>query len=564
MTFLETHYLPTDRFHSLAAGLDLPLMVDGSALFADISGFTPVTERLRMILGARRGAEELAAHLNRVYEVLIAQVDRYGGSIIGFAGDAITCWFGTETAAVQATVCGFALLDAMRGVEQITLPDGSLFRLGLKAVVTSGTTRRFVVGDPGIQLIDALAGATVARVAVGEALAERGELLADVATLERLGNAGVVRDWRGGGTDRFAVLEPFEQSPDLAAVRFDSSLPIQRETLFPWMLPALVHHIRTGMGEFPIELRPVTALFLRFSGINYDDDTNAAEKLNQLARQVQAIVHGYEGSVLQLTIGDKGSYLYAAFGAPFAHEDDAVRALNAAIGIREVVGRLGYLDPAQIGISRGIMRTGAYGSSTRRTYGVLGDEVNLAARLMSQTEPGTILLSESLLGVNLDGFALESLTPIEVKGKANPIRVFRLTGLRERSFEARFYTSPMVGRGDELTKLHAAVRPVFEGRHSGVTLVYGEPGMGKSRLAFELQQRLQQDGASVTWLTGQADALNRAPFSAFAYFLRHYFGQQRDRNRDNNINMAAFEIAFDDLLAFADETTRADLVLYRS
>src|SRR4051794_8478753 len=92
MDLLST-YLPADRLHALAGGTTLPSRARGTVLFADISGFTPLTEALVRTLGPRRGAEELAHQLNDIYDALIAEVDRYGGSVIGFAGDAMTCWF---------------------------------------------------------------------------------------------------------------------------------------------------------------------------------------------------------------------------------------------------------------------------------------------------------------------------------------------------------------------------------------------------------------------------------------------------------------------------------------
>src|SRR5687768_8030669 len=196
MASLATPYLPPDRLRAIAADMKLPVTIEGSALFADISGFTPVTERLRVTLGARRGAEELAIHLNKVYDALISQVERYEGSIIGFAGDAMTCWFSGQDSAMQATACGFALLEAMSTVEQITLPDGGHLLFGLKVAISSGTTKRFVVGDPAIQLLDALAGTVVARMASGEQLAERGELLADTPTVEQLKESVKVKEWR--------------------------------------------------------------------------------------------------------------------------------------------------------------------------------------------------------------------------------------------------------------------------------------------------------------------------------------------------------------------------------
>jgi len=90
-------YLPADRLRALARRRELPEATSGMVLFADISGFTRLTEALAHALGPRRGAEELARQLNLVYDPLIAEVDAYGGSIIGFSGDGFTCWFGGDT-----------------------------------------------------------------------------------------------------------------------------------------------------------------------------------------------------------------------------------------------------------------------------------------------------------------------------------------------------------------------------------------------------------------------------------------------------------------------------------
>src|SRR5215207_4372567 len=86
-------YLPQDRRAALARGELLPEHTRGATLFADISGFTPLTEALDRALGPRQGAEALTRQLNQIYDALIAEVERYSGSVIGFAGDSITCWF---------------------------------------------------------------------------------------------------------------------------------------------------------------------------------------------------------------------------------------------------------------------------------------------------------------------------------------------------------------------------------------------------------------------------------------------------------------------------------------
>src|SRR5689334_19625562 len=92
-------YLPQDRRLALAHDGLLPERVSGAALFADISGFTPLTEALARSLGPRRGIEALTTLLNPLYDALIAEVERFGGSVIGFSGDAITCWFDERSTA---------------------------------------------------------------------------------------------------------------------------------------------------------------------------------------------------------------------------------------------------------------------------------------------------------------------------------------------------------------------------------------------------------------------------------------------------------------------------------
>jgi hypothetical protein len=93
----------------------------------------------------------------------------------------------------------------------------------------------------------------------------------------------------------------------------------------PWLLKAVYDRLQHGQGEFLAELRPALALFLRFTGLDFQDDSSSQSVLDDFIRRVQQILQDYDGTLIQLTIGDKGSYLYAAFGAPLAHEDDAAR-----------------------------------------------------------------------------------------------------------------------------------------------------------------------------------------------------------------------------------------------
>ncbi len=505
-------YIPQDRRHALAQGITLPEQTTGAALFADISGFTPLTEALVRALGPQRGAEELPRQLNMIYDALIAQVDQYRGSVLGFSGDAITCWFsdgsweledrgwGDEPlaptpnpqpptpAALRATACALAMQQAMQQFAQIAIVGTRGVELAIKVAVAAGPVQRFLVGDPTIQIIDVLAGETLQRLAVGEHHAEKGEVLLDEPAATALGDQISILEWRDDDDTgaRFAVVSAL-----VTAIAPDPWPPLDSDALGddqtrPWLLPPVHARLVSGMGEFLTELRPAVALFLRFGGIDYDGDAQAQSKLDTYIQNVQRILARYDSSLLQLTIGDKGSYLYAAFGAPLAHEDDSMRAISAALELRDL--RVDFIADVQIGISQGRMRTGAYGSATRRTYGVLGDDVNMAARLMQNAPPGQALINQTVRKATADAFTWEALAPLSVKGKSQPVTVFRLIAAQERRtirLHEPKYALPMVGRAAELAQIEQKLDMTLLG-HGQIIGITAEAGMGKSRLMAEV------------------------------------------------------------------------------
>src|SRR5262249_861217 len=138
-TVLDTPsaYIPGDRRRSLASGTTLPDRVRGAALFADISGFTALTEQLADELGPHRASEVVTGHLYRLFHELIGELDRYGGDVIYFSGDAVTCWLDGDDG-LRATACGFAMHDAIARSGEITTPGGSRFQLGLKVAIAVG------------------------------------------------------------------------------------------------------------------------------------------------------------------------------------------------------------------------------------------------------------------------------------------------------------------------------------------------------------------------------------------------------------------------------------------
>src|ERR1700752_817668 len=293
-------YLPMDRAHALARGETLPNRAQGTELFADVSGFTVLTEALARHFGPRRGAEELTRHLNQVYDALVNEIHRHNGSVINFSGDALTCWFDTKDgdAPFRAVACALAMQKVIENLSQVPLsPSDQPTSLTMKVAVANGPPRRFVVGDPAIQLLDVMAGTTLARMAVAEHLGQAGEVIADRSTITAIEGSVEVADWRVDEVtgERFTVITGLRKAIRHAHHQRVTPALLTEGQLRPWLLNSIHDRLCAGQGEFLTELRLAVALFLRFEGIDYDGDEAAGEKLSAFICHVQTVLVKYEG-----------------------------------------------------------------------------------------------------------------------------------------------------------------------------------------------------------------------------------------------------------------------------
>ncbi|HSH01512.1 MAG TPA: AAA family ATPase [Anaerolineae bacterium] len=499
-------YLPLDRRLALANGHSIPAEAEGSALFADFSGFTQLTKKLAQELGPSRGAEEMTYHLNTVYGLLLAEIQRYGGSGIGFSGDGVLCWFEGDNGR-RSAAAAINIQIKMGHLPTITTPNGTVVPFGVKIAITVGQGYRYLVGNPDHQQMEVMAGATIAATATIEQQLVAGQIGVVPAVIDALGPQNCrfspLQTSDSGLSFHFLYelhkLIPFPVQPATPA------LPI--DTLAHWILPPVFDQLRRGQEAFLANLRPVVALFLRFSGLDFDHDPSAGQQLNAYFSWVQATIEKLEGFVLQLTIGDKGSYLYATFGALIAHEDDAERAVSAAWLLIHPPPEFATIK-TQIGVSQGQIYCGAYGAPTRKTYGALGPEVNIAARLMSKAQPQQILVSLRI-AQQIQHFHLLHLAPISLKGLSQPLPVAAILRptrtAAQTSPDSYRQQHPLVGRRQEYNTLVARLKAVSQGQN-GMILIEGEAGIGKSRLINEIYRLSQQ--YDLTLLTGWADAVD--------------------------------------------------------
>jgi class 3 adenylate cyclase len=239
------------------------------------------------------------------------------------------------------------------------------------------------------------------------------------------------------------------------------------------------------------ERRIVSVLLADIAGSTTIAEQLGAERskflFDEVVRLIAAEIKRFGGIVAQLT----GDGLYALFGVPSAHEDDAERAVRAALAIHEALaGYAGGIREAyrielgaRIGVNTGPVVLLADQEPAEERYNALGDTVNVAARLQSHAGPAGVAVGTATARQVEEVFALESLGELELKGRAEAVQAFRITGERE-SAERR--PSPLVGREGELAALSEVLGDLVEGR-GAIVAITGEPGIGKSRLATEVR-----------------------------------------------------------------------------
>ena len=496
-------YIPGDRRRALARGEDLPLQSSGAAMFVDISGFTSLTEALARELGGRRGAEELTATLQRVFAALLEPLHIWRGSVVYFSGDAVTAWIDGDDGS-RATACGLAMQSIMQEVGVVSTPGGNSVTLGVKVAVAVGEVHRFVVGDPNVQLIDVLAGRLMDSLAAAEARSQAGEVVLDSGALASLEGRVTLIETREGDAGAVGIVDALVDPPTVPeAVEEWPALPL--ETARQWLLPPVWERLVAGRGEFLADLRPAVPIFVRFGGLDFEHDPQAPTVLGDFVTRAQLALDEMGGSVLQLTIGDKGAYLYAVFGAPLAHEDDATRACEGALKLLEIPQEVPVTD-VQIGVATGRLRSGTYGHYERRTFCCLGDAVNLAARLMTRAPANGIWVHGDVAEQTGERFEWDDLPSITVKGRVQEVSVRALRGrsTRRRTGGRPAALNAMVGRDAELARLRELWQAADDGRGQ-VVVVQAEAGTGKSRLVDELVGELTAAGVHRRPRRGDAD-----------------------------------------------------------
>jgi predicted ATPase/class 3 adenylate cyclase len=502
-------------------------------LFLDLSGFTAMTETLMQ--RGNEGAEDLSNILNHIFEPLVKAVYAHKGFIPYFAGDAFNAIFPLRESQITAEKV-LALAQnfiAKFGGNQYS----EEFIIKCKIGVSFGQIEWGIVGKDKHKNFY-FRGDGIEQSADCQTKAEAQEIVFDIFLKEKMTSTIEIK----AKNDHYFLL-----LPQLLEIVQPTEAAQENEieaTVGRFFLPQSVIEFNQS-GEF----REIVTVFISFEGVS------THKELDIFASIVLEQINNFSGYFKEIDFGDKGGVMLAFFGAPLSFENNKQRALEFALSILSEAATLHGVK-ISIGISSGLAYTGIIGGKERAQYAAVGSRVNLAARLMVEADTGQVYTDQEIGKTKGFNFVYEG--NIAYKGIKNDIPTYRL--LSKKNEDEVTFAGKMIGRQEELAILVKAASPIIHQQFAGVAILYGEAGIGKSRMTYELTKSLTEQGVK-DYIVCQADQILRKPFNPFIYALKNYFDQSADKTlKDNRL---AFDKNFDALLSDCLEAThlKADIII---
>jgi len=508
-------------------------------MFLDLTGFSSMADTLMQ--QGQHGAEVLANLMHGVFNPLVENIFNYGGKIVSFAGDGIMALFPIERD--EKTTALYALSSAW--TIQRTLTENperqtvyGKFRFSVKIGVTTGAVSWGILRSAdGRDATYYFRGTAVDDSASAEHAAKPGETILTQNMHDLLQNE-------------------IETSPLASFHRLNGlvvNLPDPTPSVFPPTDLEISKHFvpeeivtQNIRGEF----RQIVNLFMSFP------DLSDAE-LQACVRTVFELRERYGGLVTRLDFGDKGCNMLMLWGAPVTYENDIGRALNFVLDLKSRVD-----FPITAGVTYYVAHAGYLGSAMCEDYTCYGWGVNLASRFMINAPRGEIWVDERIARRVKSRFDFEYQGAQYFKGFAAEQKVFSFSG---RKSQELFHQGEFVGRELELPHLINCILPLWQNKFAGVTVIWGDAGIGKSRLVYELKAAHVHEHRNVLWALCHTDQILRHSFNPFRYWLFRYFGIES--SMDDAAEKQAFESKLNDLIAqiadadLADELDRVRSVL---
>ncbi|TFH65492.1 MAG: tetratricopeptide repeat protein, partial [Candidatus Zixiibacteriota bacterium] len=452
----------------------------GVLLFADTSGFTALTRTLAK--QGKIGFEILTDLLNSLFKSLEQVITLHDGDILKFSGDAVWCYFPPRTPIEQVFAEMLYEVDRLNREHSVCRTH----KLSLHAGATAGQFEIITFGNADSRLEFEIAGSIIAEAYYAADVATAGE----IALALSLSNADTI--YRPNSSEEGCrVIRPLPTPPasGVTTVRAESSLSAWACGTVEKYVPEAVRERKLNDGldtGLQSEHRQVTVLFANLLlPDDRDDETDFASfsQASEAVSNIFRIIESNRGIVARIDPFVRGHKLLALFGALNKSESDRLNALQAA----EAILRLPSSKVnVKIGLSAGPLLCGEVGSPLRHEYTVMGEAVNLAARLMSKADSQTVLFDQALYD-HLQKLATATRIELSLKGVGDKVSVYRFNSWRQSESELPTVTE-LVGREEPLNLLDELWKSRPEEQTRWV-LVSGEPGIGKTSLVSAYAQK---------------------------------------------------------------------------
>ncbi len=479
------------------------------ALFIDLTDFTPLTEA--MMNRGKDGAERLSLFLNSMFGPLVKMVYEHGGFVPYFAGDAFTGVF-PEEKDLEAQVTRILALSKKVKDYVESLPPVDTFKVGVKQGVSLGTIEWGIVGSDNIHSFY-FRGSAITSSSDAQCMAKEQEVIVDHSIKHLLPDS--VRYIRIADTSFHKLIEFPSFDKKVTQIEQPEISEVVARKFLPNSVIGSEH-----AGEF----RYVLSMFLSFEGASNH------EELDVFVSEVLRAFSSYGGYFKEVDFGDKGGVLVGFFGAPVSYEDNDFRAMELVCVVKEFLENNNSKIRIRGGLTKGTAFTGNIGGDERAQYAVVGNQVNLAARLMMKAGWGEIWVDGEL--AKNKRFTFEKKGDFRYKGVADPMPTFELVSRCDTYLENSF-TGPMIGREKELAELADFSFQNLMSRKGNLTMLYGEAGIGKSIFLQKLRNKVCEK-IDLEWFRLQPDPVLSRPFHGFVQMLRKLLEQSAAQSKAEN------------------------------
>ena len=543
---------------------DYSNLTPGTFLFADVSGFTALSERLMEVAGAQ-GIETLTDIINDYFGTMLEILAKSDGELLKFAGDALLTFFPNKTddqsdnEAVKAIHTGLRMQRSMRErfqpiqnrhlTGELQLHD---LQLTMSIGIARGNLFEALVGGIGQRdhmIMGRLPGEAMDAEEEGDRddviiTSEIQQTVSDQFETTPLGegfhlvidNFGdALGDYEFSMPQRRRAKSSFLFTFDDASLLDDLHKELVKvEDISRFVSSEIIKQLVVSGDHIDSANRLATVIFVHFTGF--------AELLEvwgeEYANRVSVLLSRYYG-IMQRVIASNGgvltrsdpyklgSKLLITFGAPVAHPDDPDRAVATALEMHrqlrvfnnrvlEELPEFEDLFPfirQRMGITQGDAFAGEVGWRQRREYTVMGDDVNLAARLMAKADFGEVIVSQDIWERVNPYYRTEPLEPFSVKGKSEPIHAHAILGA-VRSSAVRTSDTPFIGREVNQHVLNLSLQEAAHGhRQLEAVALTGDIGVGKTRLAKQIAQAAVSSEFEVAWATCRSQSTRKTTWA---------------------------------------------------